>query len=64
MLGPMVPMTVRIPIMNGEWGKEIVVISNNDLVEKIKNVAWPVREFNSFKSTSGYGENFYLNHHC
>ena len=56
----MVPMTVRIPIINGEWGDDVVVISNNDLVESIKSVAWPVREFNSFRSRSGYGENYKL----
>ena len=47
-------MTVRIPINNGEWGEEKIVTSNNDVVEKIKGVAWPVREFKSFKSRSGY----------
>ena len=51
-------MTVRIPIKNGDWGEEAVVISNNDLVEKIQDVAWPVREFSSFNSTSGYSEIF------
>ena len=59
----MVPMTVRIPIINGEWGDDVVVISNNDLVESIKSVAWPVREFNSFKSSrSGYGKKFKYRH--
>ena len=47
-------MTVRIPIINGDWSEEKIFISNNELVEKIQDVAWPVREFKSFKSRSGY----------
>ena len=53
-------MTVRIPIKGGIWGEEVVVISNVELVENITYVAWPVREFKSFRSRSGYGKQFYI----
>ena len=53
-------MTVRIPIKGEIWGEEVVVISNVELVENITYVAWPVREFKSFKSRSGYGMKFYI----
>ena len=56
-------MTVRIPIISGTWGKEEVVISNNDLDNKVNSIEWPVREFKSFKSKNGYSEifGFYTN---
>ena len=53
-------MTVRIPIKGGIWGDEVVVISNDELVNNMKSVAWPVREFKSFRSRSGYGKQFYI----
>ena len=52
----MVPLTVRIPIVpdTGDWGDDVVLKSNDDLSNSIKQVQWPVREYNSFKSKTGY----------
>jgi len=61
--GPMVPLTVRIPIDpdTGAWDpNDVVLKSNDDLANKIKQVQWPVREFQSFKSQSGYSYNYEL----